>query len=105
MDENTRVILEELKKLNARMDAMESGMNARMDAMETRISDMHNEMIEMHDEVTDMFAEMTKATSDIVNESEQRIMKRIDGIEAKLDDNRQITKQNCVDIARLRSVQ
>ena len=101
MDENTRMILEKLEKLDARMDKLDS----RMDAMETRISDMHNEMIEMHDEVTDMFAEMTKATSDIVNESEQRIMKRIDGIEAKLDDNRKLTNLNTLDIAQLRAVQ
>ena len=44
MNEDMKLVLEELRKVNNRIDNLESNFNARMDSMETRLNNLNEDM-------------------------------------------------------------
>ena len=120
MNEDTKMILAEMKamedRLNARMDSMDKGfadVRAEMNAMEDRLNGrmdsldakMDKGFTDIRNEMTNIIAEVCDAVSITVKATEDRLSERIDALAAKLDDNQRITKLNTLDIASLRAKQ
>ena len=120
MNEDTKMILAEMKamedRLNARMDSMDAKMdkgfadvrsemntlNGRMDSLDAK---MDKGFADIRNEMTNIIAEVCDAVSLTVKATEDRLSERIDALAAKLDDNQRITKLNTLDIASLRAKQ
>ena len=100
MNEDTKMILEEIQKLNARMDSMDArfetidkrfeSIDKRFDAVDKRFDGIEKEYVALTTYLGTKFAETNE---------------RIDALAAKLDDNQRITKLNTLDIASLRAKQ
>ena len=120
MNEDTKMILAEIQKLNARMDSMDAKMDkgfadvrSEMNAMEDRLNGrmdsldakMDKGFADVRNEMTNIIAEVCDAVSITVKATEDRLSERIDALAAKLDDNQRITKLNTLDIASLRAKQ
>ena len=110
MDEKLNLVLEELRKLNTRMDKLDT----RMDKLENNMNERFNAVDERFDVMDERFNEVGKRF-DAIEEWQQGFVKassaqfnsicdRIDGIDIKLDDMQHITNVNTLDIARLRSI-
>ncbi len=104
MNEETKMILAEMKamedRLNARMDSMDArfetidkrfeSIDKRFDAVDKRFDGIEKEYVALTTYLGTKFAETNE---------------RIDALAAKLDDNQRITKLNTLDIASLRAKQ